>query len=79
MDSSISPKDEIWFLRVCHHISKAVYQQIHNLRARRPVVGSTTLFYTYMIHDNHFVSMHGSTDTHIPELIANLTQKYETW
>jgi len=25
MDSSISPKDEIWFLRVCHHISNAVY------------------------------------------------------
>ena len=22
MDSSVSPKDEIWFLRVCHHISK---------------------------------------------------------
>jgi len=25
MDSSVSPKDEIWFLRVCHYISKAVY------------------------------------------------------
>ena len=24
MDSSFSPKDEIWFLRVCHHISNAV-------------------------------------------------------
>jgi len=24
MDSSVSPKDEIWFLRVCHHISNAV-------------------------------------------------------
>jgi len=23
--SSVSPKDEIWFLRVCHHISNAVY------------------------------------------------------
>jgi hypothetical protein len=22
---SVSPKDEIWFLRVCHHISNAVY------------------------------------------------------
>jgi hypothetical protein len=21
MDSSVSPKDEIWFLRMCHHIS----------------------------------------------------------
>jgi len=26
MDSSVSPKDEIWFLRVCHHISNAVYK-----------------------------------------------------
>jgi len=25
MDSSVSPKDEIWFLRVRHHISNAVY------------------------------------------------------
>ena len=28
MDSSVSPKDEIWFLRVCHHISNAVYIRI---------------------------------------------------
>ena len=25
MDSFVSPKDEIWFLRVCHYISNAVY------------------------------------------------------
>jgi len=25
MDSSVSPKDEIWFLLVCHHSSNAVY------------------------------------------------------
>jgi len=25
IDSSVSPKDEIWFLRVSHHISNAVY------------------------------------------------------
>jgi len=24
MDSSVSPKDEIWFLRVCHHISTSL-------------------------------------------------------
>jgi hypothetical protein len=28
MDSPISPKDEIWFLHVCHHISNAVYLQV---------------------------------------------------
>jgi len=38
-------------------------------------VGSTTLFYTYMIHDNHFVSMHGSTDTHIPVLALLISPK----
>ena len=27
MDSSFLPKDEIWFLRLCHHISNAVYRQ----------------------------------------------------
>jgi len=25
MESSVSLKDEIWFLRVCHHVSNAVY------------------------------------------------------
>ena len=25
MDLSVSPKDEIWFLRVCHHISTGLY------------------------------------------------------
>jgi len=25
MGSSVSPKDEIWFLRVCHHVSNEVY------------------------------------------------------
>jgi hypothetical protein len=25
MDSSVSPKDETWFLSVCHHISNALY------------------------------------------------------
>jgi hypothetical protein len=28
MDSSVSSKDEIWFLRVCHHISNAVYMKL---------------------------------------------------
>jgi hypothetical protein len=25
MGSYVSPKDEIWFLRVCHHISTGLY------------------------------------------------------
>jgi len=29
MDSSVSPKDEIWFLRVRHHISNTVYNEVN--------------------------------------------------
>jgi len=28
MDSSVSAEDEIWFLRVCHHVSNALYVRI---------------------------------------------------
>jgi len=35
MDSSVSPKDETWFLRVCHHISNAVYALYRRLRGPR--------------------------------------------
>jgi len=35
MDSSFSPKDEIWFLRVCHHISNAVYSNITLFNIKR--------------------------------------------
>ena len=31
---SFRPKDEIWFLRVCHHISNAVYHKIWTLSIR---------------------------------------------
>ena len=40
MDSSVSPKDEIWFLRVCRHISNAVYRQ---WRRNRPFI---SIFYS---------------------------------
>jgi hypothetical protein len=40
MDSSISPKNEIWFLRVCHHISKAIYRitPLHTRRLSVPLL-----------------------------------------
>ena len=37
MDSSVSPKDEIWFLRVCHHISNAVYWVSYRSQSGRGV------------------------------------------
>ena len=56
MDSSVSPKDEIWFLRVCHHTSNAVYHcnlcsnftifyvTSHNLAARYWSFGKSAVF-----------------------------------
>jgi len=38
-------------------------------------VVSTTLFYTHMIHDNHFASMHVSTGTHMPVLTLPVSPK----
>ena len=35
MDSYVSPKDEIWFSRVCHHISNAVYKLLGARRSGR--------------------------------------------
>ena len=35
MDSSVSPKGDIWFLRVCHHISDAVYSHAGQKWLRR--------------------------------------------
>jgi hypothetical protein len=43
MDSSVSPKDEIWFLRVCHHISNAVYLMQHE-EDRDTAVGTATRY-----------------------------------
>jgi len=36
MYSSVSPKDDTWFLRVCHHISNAVHS--FNIRYRQTLV-----------------------------------------
>jgi len=50
MDSSVSPKDEIWFLRVCHHISTGLYV-IRNLSTRwKYVVSFTPLGKNHNIH-----------------------------
>jgi len=42
MDSSVSLKDEICFLRVCHHISNAIYQHLicHAVLTAEPIPNS---------------------------------------
>jgi len=41
-ESSVSPKDEILFLRVSHHISKAVYRSIHTHQGKYAAITPTT-------------------------------------
>jgi len=43
MDSSGSQKDEIWFLRMCHHISSAVYLQLYTVYVTLYIFYATTL------------------------------------
>jgi len=31
MDLSVSLKDQIWFLRVCHHVSNVLYREVITL------------------------------------------------
>jgi hypothetical protein len=40
MYSSLSPKDEIWFLDVCHHISTGLYPTLEDFEdsAQEPTV-----------------------------------------
>jgi len=33
MDSSVSLKDQIWFLRVCHHVSNELYRVLSGVKA----------------------------------------------
>jgi hypothetical protein len=52
MDSSVSPKDEIWFLRVCHHISSAVYVLLTTLLLTRTFKPKTHTPYCVYIKRN---------------------------
>jgi hypothetical protein len=40
MDSSVTPKDEIWFLRVCNHISTGLYlsNKVHGIIFQKTVM-----------------------------------------
>ena len=50
MDSSVSPKDEIWFLRVCHHIANAVYLFTVGMMQMTAVSGLAVMNCLYVPH-----------------------------
>jgi hypothetical protein len=50
MDSSISAKDENWFLRVCHHVSKALYCSVKIAELR---VRGTSLKHRFPLFSNY--------------------------
>ena len=53
MDSSVSPKDEIWFLRVWRHISNAVYKLLITcLLYRRRRLTHVNILYLEVLTDN---------------------------
>ena len=52
MDSSVSPKDEIWFLRVCHHISTGLYLSAPSAKFKNKCSYAFPLFlslYAFMV------------------------------
>jgi len=61
MDSSVSPKDEIWFLRLCHHISTGLYLNVRGFRRR-----STLALGTYCPDSCH--SLRSGHSTILPAL-----------
>jgi hypothetical protein len=60
MDSSFSPKDEIWFLRVCHHISNAVYKvrSMWTLSLTAKTVTSSETVYSWFVASHSTVTCH---------------------
>jgi len=61
MDLSVSPKDEIWSLRVCHHISTGLYQGYS--ATKRPAVSlacwsQATIFTVLPLHKICSVTAH---------------------
>jgi hypothetical protein len=48
MDSSVSPKDKIWFLRVCHHISTGLYCMYQSAFRTRWFCQSKVFMYLYV-------------------------------
>ena len=79
MDLSLSPKDDIWFLRMCYHISNRVYLYS---------VGTCCLHHISMNHWNKYTTLHAVTfqmplvdhtwipHTHTHKLIHTHTWQY---
>jgi hypothetical protein len=52
MDSPVSPKDEIWFLRVCHQVSNAVYYRF-SPNVKWPEREAGKLSYSTAVNNKH--------------------------
>jgi predicted neuraminidase len=52
MDSSISLKDQIWFLRVCHHVSNVLYNKSSPIDVLLPSLPSPSDVFIYLIHQS---------------------------
>jgi len=64
MDSSVPPKDEIWFVRVCHHISNAVYKLLNRHSVEYQQVGARQ--FTLQPSRDYKLLLVGSNSTLVP-------------
>ena len=76
MDSSVSPNDEIWFLRVCHHISTGLYldsyQRTFHICFNCARLRSLLLLRIPSYERGHFLYLHFQID----RLVANTPKQF---
>jgi len=70
MDSSVSPKEEIWFPRVCHHISTDLYKVKRGKRGQKRVL--SLMFSQKIMYNNIHIRFKSTTD-------ASNKARDETW
>jgi len=76
MDSSVSGKDEIWFLRVCYHVPHELYKPTTTYDAIPVSKGKRLLeeYYTRIWNETYTNSEKGShTKTFIPSILHRMT------
>jgi hypothetical protein len=76
MDSSVSPKAQIWFLRVCHHISNAV-QLVTGISRRHTVsiFSGHTVFSGRLILENVNDRLSANVDEPTTNLLRSIQEE----
>jgi len=78
MDLSVSPKDEIWFLRLCHYISKAVYKVFCNWFGQHST-GRVKDQYDHLCHGNATLELHETNTVCINYVMSSDSRRECHW